>query len=391
VRILKDDSLITERTRNYKSSYTESETLSSSRQFVDVFPFELPTGIYQVTVDINDKVSNKTDVQTIEIQIPQYSTALMLSHIELATKISKAEKISNFSIKNNIEILPNPSSIYNLTQPVLYFYCEAYNLELDENGLNNYQYHYFISDEAGNLIRDFPEATKSTDTTTIAEASGMNIIAMAANDYMLNIEIKDNLSGESATRQKKFIFDKPDRKFTDTRALERDEAYGIYVGMDEAQLKSEFEKVKYIATSDEKDIFEELNVDGMRRFLLQFWKKRDPDPATPINEYKRLYFENISIANANYSTHSREGWKSDRGRVLLIYGRPDEIERNPSSIDTQPFEIWYYYSLEGGVEFVFADISGYGSFELLHSTFRSEISDPDWKMKLGGIRGFNEY
>jgi hypothetical protein len=75
--------------------------------------------------------------------------------------------------------------------------------------------------------------------------------------------------------------------------------------------------------------------------------------------------------------------------VLLIYGRPDEVERNPSTIDSQPYEVWYYYALDGGSEFVFGDLSGHGEYELLHSTYRNELQDPNWRQRLGGQSSFD--
>jgi hypothetical protein len=95
----------------------------------------------------------------------------------------------------------------------------------------------------------------------------------------------------------------------------------------------------------------------------------------------------MKLANASYSNYFKEGWQTDRGRVLLMYGRPDEIERNPSVLDVNPYEIWYYYSLEGGCEFVFGDLSGHGEYELLHSTYRNEIQDINWRSRLSSGSG----
>ncbi|TFG97726.1 MAG: GWxTD domain-containing protein, partial [Calditrichales bacterium] len=143
--------------------------------------------------------------------------------------------------------------------------------------------------------------------------------------------------------------------------------------------------------------FEDLDVEGMRRFIAEFWKRRDPDPTTEINEYKRMYFESVQYANATFSSSFKEGWRTDQGRVLLIYGKADEIERHPSAMGTQPYEIWIYYSLEGGSRFIFADLTGHGNFELLHSTYRTEIKDANWEQRIGKVRtefdspGFDNY
>jgi GWxTD domain-containing protein len=129
----------------------------------------------------------------------------------------------------------------------------------------------------------------------------------------------------------------------------------------------------------------------MRRFLAVFWKIRDRDPSTALNEFKQTYFENIALADTRFSTSIKLGWRTDRGRVLLLYGRPDEIERNPSSIDTKPYETWFYYSLDGGVQFIFGDVSGFGEYELMHSTHRNEIHDPNWRARIGPSRDIIDY
>ena len=84
------------------------------------------------------------------------------------------------------------------------------------------------------------------------------------------------------------------------------------------------------------------------------------------------------MANQKFGNAMGEGWKTDRGRVLIIYGLPDEIERFPNTIDTKPYVIWRYHNLEGGAEFIFFDRNGFGRYELIHSTYRKELNNPSW-------------
>jgi len=78
----------------------------------------------------------------------------------------------------------------------------------------------------------------------------------------------------------------------------------------------------------------------------------------------------------------REGWEIDRGRVYILHGEPDEIERMPSSEDRKPYEIWHFYQIENGVQFIFVDRSGFGDYLLVHSTKRGELQDPTWERYL---------
>jgi hypothetical protein len=69
----------------------------------------------------------------------------------------------------------------------------------------------------------------------------------------------------------------------------------------------------------------------------------------------------------------------NRGRVLLLYGEPEEIERFPSSNEARAYLIWHFFEIEGGVEFVFVDLKNSGDMELVHSTARNELQDPAWQ------------
>jgi GWxTD domain-containing protein len=383
LKISKDDSVIQTSNRRYRNAEKTGVNTNKFKKFMDVFAFELNPGSYKLEVSTVDDVANKKGDYILTMDIQEYGSELIMSDIELATQVKKAESKSNFSIKNNLEIFPNPSRSYGLLQPLIYFYFELYNLTLNEEGFNRYRYHYYISDTDGKKVRDFPEKIKSTASTIIAETGGTNIITLSTGEYFLDVVLEDMLSRKKISGRKMFRVEHPSGRSSEDLTKSRPAGYEEYLNFTKEQLIDEFNKARYIAIDQEVDIFEGLDEEGMRRFLAQFWKRRDPDPTTNINEYKREYFENLEYAELNFSNAFRKGWKTDRGRVLLLYGRPDEIERYPSSMDSSPYEIWNYYGLEGGSQFVFGDLSGHGSFELLHSTYRNEIKDPNWRERLG--------
>ena len=110
--------------------------------------------------------------------------------------------------------------------------------------------------------------------------------------------------------------------------------------------------------------------------------KRDPDPSTPRNEAYQDYMARVKKSNDRYTSMGREGWKTDRGRVYLTYGEPSEIERFPNQTNTKPYEIWHYNDLEGGVIFVFADLTGFSQYTLVNSTLRGELRDDNWQNRI---------
>jgi GWxTD domain-containing protein len=80
--------------------------------------------------------------------------------------------------------------------------------------------------------------------------------------------------------------------------------------------------VTYIITDEERKAFKKLATDDEReRFIEEFWRRRDPDPDTDENEFKEEYYERIAYANEHFSS-GIPGWKTDRGRIWIMYGKP---------------------------------------------------------------------
>src|SRR3989440_1699615 len=120
------------------------------------------------------------------------------------------------------------------------------------------------------------------------------------------------------------------------------------------------EDVAYVITNEERAAFKALKTDEEReQFIEQFWLRRDPTPDTLDNEYKDDHYERIAYANEHFAS-GIPGWKTDRGRIYVMYGKADEIESHPSggtydrpieegggTTSTFPFEIWRYRYIEG--------------------------------------------
>jgi GWxTD domain-containing protein len=143
------------------------------------------------------------------------------------------------------------------------------------------------------------------------------------------------------------------------------------------------EDVAYIISDDEKKAWKKLATDEEReQFIEQFWRRRDPDPDTEVNEYLEEHYERVAYANQHF-TSGIPGWKTDRGRIYIMYGAPNEKETHPSggsyerpsyegggSTTTYPFETWFYRYLPGigsGIEIEFVDPTGTGEYRIARS------------------------
>ena len=120
------------------------------------------------------------------------------------------------------------------------------------------------------------------------------------------------------------------------------------------------EDVLYIITDEERTAFRQLSNDEERdNFIEAFWQRRDPTPDTEENEYKEEHYQRIAYANEHFAA-GVPGWKTDRGRIYIVFGKPDEIESHPSGgtyerpmeegggeTSTFPFEDWRYRYIDG--------------------------------------------
>lgn len=131
------------------------------------------------------------------------------------------------------------------------------------------------------------------------------------------------------------------------------------------------EEVVYIITPRERDVFGKLQTDRERDIFIEaFWKHRDSKPDTPENEFKTEHYRRIAYANHRFGrTAPKPGWKTDRGRIYIILGDPNDIQRYEGKQEVVPSEVWFYQDkaelgLPPGFNLVFFQEGGMGDFRL---------------------------
>jgi GWxTD domain-containing protein len=128
--------------------------------------------------------------------------------------------------------------------------------------------------------------------------------------------------------------------------------------------------VAYIISDEERNAFLQLTSDAEReRFIEQFWLRRDPTPQTVENEFKEEHYRRIMYTVEHFSTVSGlPGWKTDMGRIYIMYGPPDELEIHPSgeAAKPYPYQQWLYRLIEGrqNVIIEFDDTGKTGDFRM---------------------------
>jgi GWxTD domain-containing protein len=361
------------------STITRAEEKEISYRIIDVVGTVLSPGYYSLKFQLEDLNSKRKGSSEIELEVPDFSKeSLTLSQIELAYDIEPETLATKFT-KGARRIMPNPSGLFTQQGQMLYFYAEAYNLTLEDTPEDNYSLAFEVLDENDEKFKDFGTQIMKKPGSSAVIMSGINITTLPRGNYRLRISASDPVTSEVAQMTKDFKVWREERP-------PKESVFEFFE--DEEQAKRVKNEISYIATRAELKMWDELNLEGKRKFLEEFWRKRDPDPATPENEFAIEHYRRWNYANAKFSRYqgANDGWHADMGRVYIKYGEPDDIERYPHSLDNKPWEEWHYDEIEegsihprqSGVIFVFVDEDGFGVYRLIHSTGVGEIQNLRW-------------
>lgn len=359
----------------------DGQNLEAEKYLTGVLGFKIGPGEYSIKFDVTDYFDSSNTISiTFPLKVNPITTKnFALSDIQLCSNIiENSDNESSYFYKNTYETYPNPSNVYGEQLPILFYYIELYDL-LKGNYTNNLKLISKVLDAQGRE-KYSKEKLIQRKYNSIVEVGAINITKYASGTYTLAIYLIDSLNNFGLVSSKKFFVFNPNiKEDIISRKSDADFLSSEFNVMTEEELNLVFEQSKYIASSDEIKRWNSLkDIDSKRNFLFNFWKQRDPEPNTPENERKLEYFERVKKADEMFRGSREKGWRSDRGRVYIMYGEPSEIDRYPNEMNAYPYEIWSYNYIEGGVIFVFGDITGTGQMILIHSTHRGEMHDENW-------------
>jgi len=346
--------------------------------FVSQAGYAVPFGIYTLEVVAVDSLNPaRRDSVSLPVRFHDYGEKVICSDLELCSKIKTSSRKNNPFYKNSLEVVPNATLIFGVTAyPVIFHYLELYNLTAEQN----YTVKTQIVDFQDEIVRESSKSCKFNFADAI-DVGTTAITSIQSGKYRFRVVILDENSQELSRTEKTFFIYNPHLQAPKVTVSSFDA--GELAGLSDKELTAEFQEAKYIATTEEIRSFKLIHTEaGKREFLANFWRKlaKGRSGRPPIR--RGDYLRSIDKANEMYSEMGKQGWQTDRGRVFILYGMPDDIERFPSMGESKPYEIWRYHNIENGVEFVFVDRLGYGHYELVNSTKRGELRDDNWRQYL---------
>ncbi len=142
----------------------------------------------------------------------------------------------------------------------------------------------------------------------------------------------------------------------------------IYNGLPEIYQKWLDEDVRWIITEEERNDFNRLATDRQRdEFVVAFWEHRNPNPGAPQNKFKEQHYKRLAYSNQHFAS-GVPGYRTDRGRIYIVYGPPDQLEDHPNpTTQGYPSENWRYLHIVGigeDVTFEFVDTCRCGEYRV---------------------------
>ncbi len=368
--------------------------------FIDNQRFSLANGDYimEFTIIDNAYPDKKTSYsEKLHIDFKR-DKKIQGSDIQILESYHKTT-IPTITSKSGYDLVPYTINYYPKTQNSIKFYYETYNNDTVLGRGTKFLYNYYIENsENQKLYGSLAGFQKQTAQKVNPLLTQFDITQLPTGNYNLVIELRDSVN--VLHQQKKWFFQRQsDAVHRDELLAVKDmkpktieEFFGYYNSID--TLKQFIECLWPRSTTVEREWQQAQTIKKdpyiMRNYCVDYWKKEAGDSLDPLKTWL-IYYEQVLEANALLKCGKQKGYYTDRGRVYLQYGKPNQRTQVNSEPNTFPYEIWQYYRLYDKTtgsfftnkKFVFVNAAiADNCYKLIHSDLRGEIKDDRWKYKL---------
>ncbi len=298
--------------------------------------FHLSPGNYGVECYLLDNNSKKSLKKSFDVTIHKYDRRNpQVSGVELVFAADSVLYDSAF-IKSGMTIIPNVGRIYGEdTASVFSYYFEIFK---GKSKAEKVFIETRLLDQKLKTIH-FDSVTADIETPIIAQFRQVALKEFKGGEYTLDIILKGRRGKAVDNFQKKFNI------------------YWSAEAMVLNDYKTAVRQLKYIAIPSEIKAIDTISNSELRlKAWNQFWESHDPTPGTVENEMKISYYYRLELANRRFTVMRRDGWQTDRGMILIMYGEPDQIEDYPFESSNSAYQVWSYYNVDSKPrEFLFID------------------------------------
>ena len=362
----------------------DTSRAGTSFGILDLRRVSLEPGEYVLTGYLKDKQRNGALQHrfTKDFIIDAQATGGMsTSNPAFISAISPTKAMQPHS-KHGFDIVPLVNDGNFIDSDSLRYYLETYNSTRQTNGV--YFVNAFITQaNASGKMRQYSHTQRHTAKALDIVTGAFNIRNLPTGTYYLNLDFYNQAQDTIAVAARKFYVINS-RSSVTTEVT--DDQYHENFDLQEKDLDYYIHTLYYISTSTEQEFVKSLSTLAQKQnYFYSFWEKRKEKPTDPPSRPWNSYKARVDYANQNYKAAHTEGWRTDRGRVLLTQGPPNDIERFPSSNTLHPHEIWRYNKLltQANVRFIFFNPNeATADYVLLHSDLRGERNNPRYEFDL---------
>jgi GWxTD domain-containing protein len=378
----------------------QTPELEDSSAFNQIFSntrtIGLPAGNYTVEIvayDKSDEVTPK-DKASFPVTIRDGSLGPVLSDLVLL-RPGRFEPVKSI-VDQNPAVFRN-SEFYAPQDTLLNFYGEARGFVKTYPNQNTLVGRVRIMESGSRQSLDlFGKMKKMKSSSFMASVFDINITKLPTGNYILIWDIADSTGKVLARTQKSFQKSNPRYTSEDMNqaAAPQGNLEEQIAAMSAAECREMVGSLLPVANASEQSTLSYLRKKGtepeLRSYLSAFWNKKSKDNAAgECAKFREL----MHFGSQKYATQTMPAYQTDRGRVLLQYGKPNLVENEYSdrfrkamqNLNTVPYEIWYYYTLDKPVKqsdviFVFVQENrGNDNYRLLHSTGMGEVRNREWR------------
>lgn len=356
--------------------------------FFDQKRYGLDNGAYLMEVSFKDLHQPDNALTLSSDVIMNYSAGkIQQSDIQLLSTYHK-DTINSYFSKNGYYMETVPFDFYDKTASHISFYNELYNL--DQSGAKEIFVSYMIERTAGNGASEavITQHKKRPVSPVLPVLSQIDIQQLPSGNYRLVIEsrneAKEVLTRKSVTFQRSNPYLNAQREDISADALSQEFVAALSADELRYGIKAIAFKVPDADISVINYILQENDLAAQRRFLFNYWAGVSPN--LPAVAYEK-FMEVARAVDQMFNNGFGYGFETDRGRVYMRYGRPDDMISVESEPSAPPYEIWVYYDFpmtrQSNVKFLFYNPTlVHNGHVLLHSTARGEINNPKWQVEL---------
>ena len=347
-----------------------SETSIARSEVSQHFAFQTKPGTYRVRFTLTDTRTGQkwsAEDQTVAFrEMPRASDLVVASDLVTVSEANPAPQ--NAIVRGKLAVIPNFTGALAPDKARLALYTEVYRQGMPQDSA---QVHILVTNATGFRYQT-PVQPRIYPAGIGSEAFALDLTGLPPGDYQLQMKI-------GSAPQDTIVLAHRLAMLAPGAGIVQAAAPRLYEGLTEAQLDSAWGPVRYLASPEAINQFEGLTgADAKRRWLSSFWQAQAVAAGETVEDLLRDWNERLMIVNRDFKPTgrgqgNRQGWQTDRGRIWMRHGPPNEREtaNQTRSQEIKACELWQYTSGKGD-RYVFFDRTGFNEYELVYTTDRLE-------------------